>query len=652
MKNKKIVEKLPIAMPFLLFSIILIVIGNNIILSYGPEYNSLGWGLFGTGMILAFFGVNIQTSAELQEKINLLDQKIISKYSLGIYQWVMVLAGISSSALVYIYSGNGWIMRNTFTAVSLWLIGITLTCIALIDKQKINLSIEKKEWMWGIGLSVVAIILRLYKLEDYPIVLTSDEASMGLHSLLFSKGEIDNILSTGWFSFPSLFYFLQGISITIFGQTIFAIRFLSALFSGLTVGLTFFLGQKLYNFSVGVFAGILLLTQHFFFHFSRLGLNNVIDSFWFVWVLFLLLKAYKEKNRNLYILLGISLGLSQYFYASARMIIIIIIGWVIWKITIEKDYINQNQNIVAMILAYMVIIIPLGTYYFNNTSDFFDPYVRVKITENWLETESQNLGISKQQVLVQLPIKTLKIFTLESPSHWYFPKTGLIRGLSIPFLYLGLLFFIIEKWSANKLLLLLWFGVIFIPGTFSLPVISSQRFVAIAPLLVILIALGINKIVSLFTSTFPNQSKNLFYASIAFCGFLSFSDINFYINDYSPSSMIHGSNEVVANHLAGYINKNIEESDNVQVAFWGLPRMGYHSVLSLPYLAPQVEGLTMNGPLGSADNSLITADEIVFILLPEHESLQAEILDAYPGGNFTPIFSDRDLFLYWQYHYK
>jgi 4-amino-4-deoxy-L-arabinose transferase-like glycosyltransferase len=632
-------------------SMFLLSLGNYIVFTSQKEFHKLGWILFWCGIVYLTGGVLVQKSIPAQNRLQKINQKLIEKYSLELNQLQLIAGGLISAATVYIFSGDGWMMRNLPTALFLWFFAIVLIWSAFSDSNFGKLQVGKKDLLIGFFLTIVGVMLRLYKLESIPNVLTGDEASMGMHSLLFLQGKANNIFGIGWFSFPSLYYFVQAISIKFFGQTVFALRFLSAIIGGATIGVTYFVGKRLYNPTVGLFASILLLGQHFYLHFSRLGLNNVFDSFWYVFIIFLLLKLINDPNRNLYLILGIALGLSQYFYISARLLIVVAIIWLLLSKRINNKNKPSNQNVFAMIITFLVVFLPLGMFFINHPGEFFAPYNRVKITSEWLFNESQVLGISQMQVLIQLTVKNLKMFTLISPIHWYSPGTGLIRGLSIPFFYLGLVFICFEKWSEKKILLLAWASVIIIPGIISLPRLSSQRFIAIAPLLVIIIAVGIYNIFSLINDSYPRK-KNIFLKSfVLFCILISANNFYFYMNTVSPNSTLGGLNTLVANTLSSYLVKEVDISSNAQIAFWGLPRMGYESISTLPFLAPHVEGLTMVNPIGSEGNPELSAEEIIFVLLPAYEEYQQSILQAYPGGVFSQIDFDSENVLYWQYHY-
>ncbi len=77
------------------------------------------------------------------------------------------------------------------------------------------------------------------------------------------------------------------------------------------------------------FTAVFLSAFHFHIHFSRIGLNNIWDGFWYVVTIGALWYGWEKDRRNAYILAGLSLGISQYFYSSSRTILALILAWVI-----------------------------------------------------------------------------------------------------------------------------------------------------------------------------------------------------------------------------------------------------------------------------------------------------------------------------------
>jgi hypothetical protein len=133
-----------------------------------------------------------------------------------------------------------------------WVLAILGYVFAFVRYPKINVPRAPK--LRGEPLAVLLILagaillglsLRLWNLGTIPFVLSGDEASQGLEAVSVVNGEIRNPFSTGWYSVPTMVFFLFSLPIRFFGQTAFAIRLPAAILGALTIPLVFLLVRHL-----------------------------------------------------------------------------------------------------------------------------------------------------------------------------------------------------------------------------------------------------------------------------------------------------------------------------------------------------------------------------------------------------------------------
>jgi hypothetical protein len=77
--------------------------------------------------------------------------------------------------------------------------------------------------------------------------------------------------------------------------------------------------------------------------------------------------------------------------------------------------------------------------------------------------------------------------------------------------------------------------------------------------------------------------------------------------------------------------------------------MGFYSIPSLQYLAPEAKGLDMNQPWGSPQNPSPNSDYLMFVFLPDHENQIPAVQEDYPKGKLTQEFDKNGQTLYWLY---
>lgn len=205
-------------------------------------------------------------------------------------------------------------MKKSVLAISLWVIAILLVVLGSIWLHfPKSLTINKREISTFGLLVIIAGIIRWVGIDNVPVVLSGDEASSGLSAVNFIEGNMDNIFRVGWYSFPAFHNWIQSIPIRIFGQTVLGLRFTSIHIGSITVGGVYLIGKILFNQRVGLYAAVFLAAYHFHHHFSRIGLNNIWDAFWFLLVLGILWFGWHQDKRWAFVFSGLALGFAQFF---------------------------------------------------------------------------------------------------------------------------------------------------------------------------------------------------------------------------------------------------------------------------------------------------------------------------------------------------
>jgi 4-amino-4-deoxy-L-arabinose transferase-like glycosyltransferase len=514
------------------------------------------------------------------------------------------------------------------------------------DKDEAVPKVSKRTLLVAGLFFLVGFILRAVSAETIPPVLNGDEASAGLSAIHFIEGQVNNIFGVGWFSFPSLFYFLQSISIRILGQTTTALRIPSAIIGGLTISVVYLIGRRMFDPQTGLLAAIFMTGFHFHMHFSRIGLNNIWDAFWFILILGMLWDGVVHKRRSSFLIAGVGLGLSQYFYVTVRLLPFIILMWLAVLAAFNRKTLQGNGgNLLAVILLAVVAFMPMAWFYIKHPNDFLAPYSRVGAFGQWLENEPAITGLPVWRIFLKQFSLSLESFVSAPLEMWYSPGTGILRPAAAAFFLLGILLMALKWRDERTHLFAIWLAAFIATGTLSLPATAAQRYVAVAPLCVLLVGYAFSEIPRLLAKVWPEARRGLNVLAVIAVAAISADDLRFYFFDYTPSSYMGGPNTLVAQRLAEFL----QTKQDLEVAFFGDPRMGYSSITSTLYLAPHIQGYDFHSPWGSEENPQLTNVHILFVLLPEQQDNLAAIMKDYPYG---VLLDERDPYggiLYWYY---
>jgi len=607
-----------------------------------------------TALGLAFFtlgALNVQ-SERLQGWL----ERVLAKPGgwLSIANWQVVLLVISPffAILTPLAAGNSLKMTSPVVALTSWGLAIGMVIVGGKASASNGARLRWSTLLWAAALTTIAFLLRGYATGRAPIFLTGDEGSVGLDAVRFARGEADNIFITGWFSFPTLYYFIQSLSIRAFGQTTEALRIPSALAGALTVTSVYFIGRVLFDRRTGLLAALFLAGFHFHVHFSRIGLNNIWDGLWYAITVGALWYGWAKEKRSAYLLAGFSLGIAQYFYPSGRTLLPLIVVWLIIVGLFNRTrFKGALPHLVLFVLVTTIVVLPLVWFYISHPNEYLAPLQRVTVLGSWLENQIEATGRPAWKIILSQIGTGFQAFTYTPLRAWYTPGVPLLRPFAAGLFLLGLALLALRGRDSRLALLALWLIAFGLVGGLSESTPAAQRYAAVAPACALIVGYGLGESLALLEKVWP-KAKWLF-GSLAIAAILTLAadELYFYFFEYTPRSIVEQarSNGMVAHRLSEYLQ---DKPEDVQVVFFGQPYMGYYSIPSLQYLAPQIKGIDMIQPWGSADNPQPTAAHLLFVFLPSHESEISAVQAAYPGGSLhTELAVDKNV-LYWLYEYS
>ena len=391
-------------------------------------------------------------------------------------------------------------------------------------------------------------------------------------------------LAPGNVSFPQFFlltYLDQKEVLTMsaiaqkMGHTTEALRIPSALAGALTVTASFFVARAMFGKRAAWFTAVFLAALHFHIHFSRIGLNNIWDGLWYIVTLGALWYGWERDRRNAYILAGVSLGISQYFYSSSRTILVLIIGWLVLAAIFDRPRLQRSwMNLLLMFIVTGVVVLPLVMFYIKYPNTFMEPINRVALTSQWLRQEVINTGNPAWKIILKQFWLAIGSFTYEPLRAWYTPGVPLLRPFAAGLFLIGILLLFLRKGKWYIFPLILWLFAFMAIGGLSESTPAAQRYIAAAPACALLVGFGLSESTSLLEKVFEKRKPWINVISIILVAILALDELNFYFRVYTPDSVIvtARSNDVVAQDLANFLKT---EPANTQVIFFGFPSMGF-----------------------------------------------------------------------------
>ncbi|RMG80343.1 MAG: phospholipid carrier-dependent glycosyltransferase, partial [Chloroflexi bacterium] len=287
-----------------------------------------------------------------------------------------------------------------------------------------------------------------------------------------------------------IYPYFQHLSIQLFGASLGGLRMASTIFGTLTVMALYMLGRVVFNRRVGLLAALLLAVFPPHIHFSRLALNNIADPLFGVLALWLVVRALQRGKAADWLLAGIMLGLTQYFYEGGRLLFPVLVA--LWLLL----YVRQLPLRAWLYWALGFILIAFPIYYVLWLWRAA-PVTRLVLegvgNDFWARFLAADAGFPQLALYFRerfMP-SLLHIFhTPDGSAFYYGGDTPLLWLPLVPFFFMGVA--IAVRNGKRGLLLLMWLLLTVLGNSLIVENDWSARFVVLFPALALLMALGLD----------------------------------------------------------------------------------------------------------------------------------------------------------------
>jgi 4-amino-4-deoxy-L-arabinose transferase-like glycosyltransferase len=383
---------------------------------------------------------------------------------------------------------------------------------------------------------------------------------MGLVARAVIRGELRDPFATAFLSHSTLWFYIQAVSLRIFGDTIQGLRMLSALFGALAIPALYFFARPLYGRIVAVIAAALLAAFHFHVHYSRIGLNNIADPTMMVLTLTAFFYGYHKRSLPGFALAGLFMGLAQYFYFSARLIPVVIVALLLYLALRDRQRLWELRwQIGLMVIAFILSAGPLFRYYLAHPGIFFGRVLEHGLLQHENYVKLQLHGQSLFTALIDHAYRTFGFF-IAIIDNTLFYSSGiplLDHGMEVLFI-LGLVLLLLNWHKTEFFVLLLWVGGTALFGGFLLwDYPQSTRYVIAAPALCILMSLALVQIGSLLTETVGLlRPLSIGAVTVAVLALMTWN-VYFYFGSYTPRNSYGGTHALT--EIAYYLRPQVGE---------------------------------------------------------------------------------------------
>lgn len=326
------------------------------------------WGLFLVAAIALEFG-NRSSSSETpsvfpQPHVAMWDQKLLAGTAICSVLSIPLFMKLNTSEAhpgVLIDAGS-W---------TLYIGSIFLALLTLVrTSPKENRLTPVRRWrrlfdrrtLLPLSLLGAALFLRMMGLGDIPAGLWFDEAQNALAGSSFVEPEsFHPVFVSGLTQLGGFYLYGLGTSLTFFGHTDEAIRYLPAISGALVVPLVFRLTTPLFGRSAGIFSSLFVLFSSWHLTFSRIGFMSMTSVAIDVAVYLFFFRGLRTGRVAWFgfagLLLGI--GLQMYFYVSILTLVVLSLVWIYQSVKRRLHLRVHLQQMTVFAVALLVSALPM-----------------------------------------------------------------------------------------------------------------------------------------------------------------------------------------------------------------------------------------------------------------------------------------------------
>ena len=623
---------------------VLLVAGGLVLLLLGKYLSSItGVVLIGgiinlIGIMAIFFGFAITSENRLGSAVF----RILGRAAhwLGVARWQIVLIGfgLALSLISRAAAGNDRMAHSPWHGV-IWILGVVLVVIGCWRRD----TSDEYEGFGRHDLLVMAlffttaIAFRFANLENLPYSLTGDEGESGLYGLQFVDGFRNNLIDMGWNQFPALYFWLVSLSQRILGPTITAIRIVSVIAGSLSVLAVFWASKQLFNRTVAFFTGAFLAGMHFHILFSRVAVNNIWDGIFLSFMLGGVWVAWKYNLRWSFILVGLVVGFSQFFYTTGHLVpLYTAIFFLLLFFFDKRNREGRITGIFAVVLVTLAIILPLGLYYADNTSELTIPMQRVsllspEIMANYTSKTGNNALFMFAE---QFGLTTLGLVS-EPMMGLYRPQTPMLLPLSAILFITGLIISLVRIRDPRYLILILGMLGPIVAGAMSIEAPNSQRLLFATPLVAMMVGIALTNLLTILQNAWPRYRSYMSLIPITLLAIILARSLTFFFYDVQQENRFSDLGGLVARRIADYLE---EKPLGSEVYIVGPGVINFNSIPSLPYLASHVDGDNIYWPLEDGKELPQASEDVILIFPPFTEEIYPEIRDHYPEAEIEMFY--------------
>jgi 4-amino-4-deoxy-L-arabinose transferase-like glycosyltransferase len=484
--------------------------------------------------------------------------------------------------------------------------------------------VQSREGVAALCLTAAAAGLRFFRLADFPSGIHGDETGFGLIAASVARGQGPNPFGTAFLGDAAIFVWAQAPFIKLFGQTVFAIRFLAALAGTLTVVAFYLLLRSMFGARVALIGMALLAGSAVHINLSRMGLNLPEPLLFCILALWALWEGQARRQPVWWLLSGLFGAFAVYFHFVGRLVPVIIgFFFVCLLISRRQQWRDWLLGAALSLSGGLIALAPMAVF---QSSQIVAPLGGRVIFSNWTRAEqAQHTTEPALVILGQIKTSLLAFFSTADSAFYSFAGTPMLPALLAPLAALGLALMLAQvRQPRNAILLFTFAAALVVTGALTIDAPQDHRML---PAYVVALAAA-----AVFIDWLLDNLPKLLGASVA--GLLPIAAwlvpvAAGYVDDahyFGPAAAAKPYENVTtqARFVASL-------GPSYRVFDAGAPSV-YFKHSNTAFLAPNVTGTDIQNPGLTIPEPTPADHNLAFLLYPHTLPYLPLLESAYPGG--------------------
>ena len=488
-----------------------------------------------------------------------------------------------------------------------------------------------------VGVVLLAVGLRLWRLQDLPFEIKDDELSTGIFGHLYLRQGSPSIFSLLWdgHDLPGLWFAAIGASFAAFGHTLAALRLPAALAGAMTVIPFYGLVRAVWGRVAALSGASVLAFSASNLEYSRVTVNNIVTAVFWASCFFFLLRGLRRRRPLDWVLAGLSGGLSEYGYYGTRILSPLLAVFFVYMLIVHWQQTRRSLGLFGLLLlSYLVAFGPLLAEFSRDPSRYIS-HGRSVLLWNHIPQSWADFHLMWATLWPVVQLNLLAVSTIADTGTYYYAP--LLFPVEAALLVVGLVL-MIWHWRHPAVFLLLIAGVstFFAGGTLVLYAPWLHHWTSAFPTIYAAIAVPVGALTSATVGHSVQRKRRIRRMGgaglVLGVSILGFANIDFYFNRYYAAQPMFGDAAGQARWAAA-----LGPNYLIRTVGWNGPYL--HIADYTSYLTHDQDDQVTDNPAIELPLPGKAGSGIGFIFVQGMEQYLPVVRALYPGGTTHPVAS-------------